>query len=40
MKPVKASIAKSNGNPTSVDKNFGIEPEIRFYEIEDGDNTE
>ena len=37
---VKASEAKPLRNPPPVDKNFGIEPAIRFYAIEDGDETE
>ena len=32
---VKASTTKPNGKPQSVDKLLGIEPDIRFYEIED-----
>ena len=28
------------GKPPPGDKTHGIEPDIRFYELEDGDNTE
>ena len=37
---VKASTAKPLGKPPPGDKTCGIEPDIRFYEIEDGDETE
>ena len=37
---VKASSAKTSGKPVPVDKTFGVEPDIRFYAIEDGDETE
>ena len=37
---VKASAAKPPGNPPTGDKTFGIEPDIRFYAIEDGHETE
>ena len=37
---VKASISKPLGQPPPRDKICGIEPFIRFYEIEDGDETE
>ena len=37
---VKASAAKPLGKPPTGDKTFGIEPAIRFYGIEDGDNNE
>ena len=36
----KASSAKPLGKPPPGDKTCGIEPAIRFYEIEDGDETE
>ena len=38
--PVKASAAKPLVKPLPGDKTLGIEPEIRFYVIEDGDDTE
>ena len=37
---VKASAAKPSVKPPPGDKYFGIDPDIRFYEIEDGDETE
>ena len=37
---VKASEAKPLGKPLPRDKTFGIEPAIRFYDIEDGDDNE
>ena len=37
---VKASTAKPSGKPPPGEKTLGIEPAIRFYEIEDGGNTE
>ena len=37
---VKASSADPSGKPPPGDKTCGIEPGIRFYEIEDGDETE
>ena len=37
---VKASSVKLWGKPPPGDKNFGIETAIRFYAIEDGDETE
>ena len=37
---VKDSAAKPPGKPPPRDKTFGIEPAIRFYYIEDGDDTE
>ena len=37
---VKASASKPSWKSPPGDKNFGIEPEIRFYAIEDGDKTE
>ena len=33
------SAAKPAGKPLPRDKTFGIEPDIRFYSIEDGDET-
>ena len=36
----KASEANPLGNPPSGDKSCGIEPDIRFYDIEDVDDTE
>ena len=36
---VKASTEKLLGKPPPGDKTLGIEPDIRFYEIEDSDNT-
>ena len=38
--PAKASTAKPSGKPPPGDKSFGIEPAIRFYDIEDGDENE
>ena len=40
LKTVKASTAKPNGKPPPGDKTLGLDSLIRFYEIEDGDNTE
>ena len=37
---VKASTDKPSGNTPTGDKTPGIEPSIRFYELEDSDNTE
>ena len=37
---VKDSAAKTLVKPLLGDKTFGIEPAIRFYDIEDGDETE
>ena len=37
---VKASASKPLGKPPLGDKTFGTEPVIRFYAIEDGDETE
>ena len=34
---VKASAAKPSGKPLPGNKTLGIEPDIRFYDIEDGD---
>ena len=39
LKPVKASTAKPNGKTTTRDKTLGFDPDISFYEIEDGDKT-
>ena len=36
----KASSANNLVKPSPRDKSFGLEPAIRFYEIEDGDETE
>ena len=36
---VKASAANPTCKPTPGYKNPGIDPEIRFYDIEDSDNT-
>ena len=36
----KDSAVKTLGKPLPGDKTFGIEPAIRFYAIEDGDETE
>ena len=36
----KASLAKPLRKPLTGDKPFGIEPAIRFYDIEDGHKTE
>ena len=40
LKKIKDSTAKPNSNTPSGGKIIGIEPDIRFYEIEDSDNTE
>ena len=40
MKIVKASTSKPNSKPPPGDKTLGIDPDNRFYEIEDGDKTE
>ena len=37
---VKDSSAKPLGKPPPRDNTFGLEPDIRFYAIEDGDDTE
>ena len=37
---VKASASKPSGKNPTGDKTFGIDPAIRFYAIEDGDDTE
>ena len=37
---VKASMDKPLGKPLPGDKTCGFEPDIRIYEIEDGDETE
>ena len=37
---VKDSTAKPSGKPPPGDKTYGLEPDIRFYEIEDGYETE
>ena len=36
---VKASAENPLGKPTPWDKNLGIDPDIRCYTIEDGDET-
>ena len=36
----KASAAKPSGKPPPGDKSFGLDPDIRFYDIEDKDETE
>ena len=35
----KASAANPPGKPPTGDKTIGFDPYIRFYELEDGDNT-
>ena len=40
LKPTKASTANPNVKTTLGDKTLDIDPAIRFYEIEDRDNTE
>ena len=40
IKPVKSSIAKPNGKPTTGHKTLGIETDIHLYKIEEGDNNE
>ena len=37
---VKASAANPFGKPPPGDKCLGLEPDIHFYLIKDGDNTE
>ena len=37
---VKDSAAKPSGEPPPRDKSSGLEKAIRFYDIEDGDETE
>ena len=37
---MKMKTATSNGSPPPKDKTLVFEPDIRFYEIEDGDNTD
>ena len=37
---IKASSDKPQGKTTPRDKTLGIDPEIHFYAIEDGDDTE
>ena len=36
---VKASESKTSVKPLPGDKTLGLEPEIRFYKLEDGDDT-
>ena len=38
--PEKASTDNPSANPLPRDKYLGLEPDIHFCEIEDGDNTE
>ena len=40
MKTLKASTSNRNSRPPPGDKSLGFYPDIHFYEIEDGDNTE
>ena len=40
MKIVVAATDKPNNKPPPGDKSLGINTAIRFYDIEDGDNTE
>ena len=40
LKPVKSSTANPRGKPLPGDKTLWLDPDIHFYEIEDGDNTE
>ena len=40
LKSVNTSTANPNGKPQLGDKTLGIEPQICFYEIEDGGKTE
>ena len=35
----KRSVKDSTEKPPPGDKTFGLDPEIRFYAIEDGDET-
>ena len=37
---LEASTANTLGKPLSGDETLGFDPDIRFYKIEDGDNTE
>ena len=37
---VKASAAKTLGKPPPGDKTLGLDLEIRFYALEDSNNTE
>ena len=39
IKQTKASKARPNNKPVPRGKFFLIEPAVRFYEIEDGDNN-
>ena len=39
LKTVKDSTAKPNNKAPPGDKTIGIDPDIRFYETEDGDKT-
>ena len=40
VKTVETSTANHNGKPPPGDKSLGIEPFIRFYDIEGSDKTE
>ena len=40
MRAVNASTDKPKNKPPLGNKSLGIEPDSRFYEIEDGDKTE
>ena len=37
---IEASAAKPLGKPPPGDETFGLEPDIPFYDKEDGDETE
>ena len=37
---VKAPEAKTSGQPLTGDKTLGINTVVRFYDIEEGDDTE
>ena len=39
METVSASTSKPNSKRTPWDYSFGLDPDICFYEIEDGDNN-
>ena len=38
--PISKRTANPPGNPPPRDESFGLDPEIRFYAIEDSDITE
>ena len=40
LKTFKVSTSKPNGKPLLGGITLGIDPDTRFYEIEDGDKTE